>query len=68
MKSIFVFTLSLFFPLLLFSQFKMKFGKIPAEDLQMTAYAAAPDADAVVLGEKAALGFEFSGEETQTRL
>lgn len=68
MKSFFVFSLSLLFPLFLFSQFKMKFGKIPAEDLEMTTYAGDPDADAVVLGEKAALGFEFNGEATQTRL
>lgn len=55
-------------PFSLSAQKKMKFGKIPSEDLKMTVYEQDTSAAAVVLDEKGRLDFEFSGEQTQIRL
>ncbi|MGK0365312.1 MAG: hypothetical protein ACI85O_002378, partial [Saprospiraceae bacterium] len=55
-------------PFSLSAQQKMKFGKIPSEDLKMTVYEQDTSAAAVVLGETGNLFFEFSGGKTQVHL
>jgi len=55
-------------PLSLFAQKKMKFGKIPSEDLQMTVYEPDTSAAAVVLRETGELYFDFSREDIEIRL
>ena len=56
------------FPFTLFAQKKMKFGKIPSEDLQMTVYEQDTSAAAVVLGEIGNLYFEFDGGGAEVRV
>ena len=49
-------------------EFKLKWGQIPPEDLAMTAYAADPDAAAVVLDETGSMRVEPGGQVVQTML
>ena len=55
-------------PISLSAQKKMKFGKIPSEDLKMTVYERDTSAAALVLGETGKLFFDFTGQDTETRL
>ena len=55
-------------PFSISAQQKMKFGKIPSEDLKMTVYEQDTSAAAVVLGEIGKSFFEFTGEQTKIRL
>lgn len=55
-------------PFSLSAQKKMKFGKIPSEDLQMTVYEQDTSAAALILGERGNLFFDYKGQNTEIRL